>query len=105
MNPQTLKAILGHSKLSMTMDLYAHVLPDKKEEEMRKSLICSEEGAKGESKVSQNGVKKPSECKKNPEPAPFAKPGIKEVAQSPSQRSGSKPFSKKWLLALLKGED
>lgn len=36
MNPQTLKAILGHSKLSMTMDLYAHVLPDKKEEEMRK---------------------------------------------------------------------
>lgn len=36
MNPQTLKAILGHSKLSMTMDLYAHVLPDKKSEEMRK---------------------------------------------------------------------
>ncbi len=36
MNPQTLKAILGHSKLSMTMDLYAHVLPDKKNEEMRK---------------------------------------------------------------------
>jgi len=36
MNPQTLKAILGHSKLSMTMDLYAHVLPDQKSEEMRK---------------------------------------------------------------------
>ena len=35
-NPQTLKAILGHSKLAMTMDLYAHVLPDKKSEEMRK---------------------------------------------------------------------
>ena len=36
MNPQTLKAILGHSKLSMTMDLYAHVLPDTKAEEMQK---------------------------------------------------------------------
>ena len=34
MNPQTLKAILGHSKLAMTMDLYSHVLPDKKREEM-----------------------------------------------------------------------
>lgn len=36
MNPQTLKAILGHSKLSMTMDLYAHVLPDTKAEEIQK---------------------------------------------------------------------
>ena len=36
MNPQTLKAILGHSKLAMTMDLYAHVLPDQKAEEIRK---------------------------------------------------------------------
>lgn len=36
MNPQTLKAILGHSKLSMTMDLYAHVLPDTKAEELAK---------------------------------------------------------------------
>ncbi|MCH5340546.1 MAG: site-specific integrase [Acetatifactor sp.] len=36
MNPQTLKAILGHSKLSMTMDLYAHVLPDTKAEELEK---------------------------------------------------------------------
>ena len=35
MNPQTLKAILGHSTLSMTMDLYSHVLPDKKQEEMQ----------------------------------------------------------------------
>ena len=30
MQPQTLKTILGHSSLSMTMDLYAHVLPDTK---------------------------------------------------------------------------
>lgn len=34
MEPQTLKAILGHSSLSMTMDLYAHVLPDTKIEAM-----------------------------------------------------------------------
>ncbi len=36
MNPQTLKTLLGHSSLSMTMDLYAHVLPDTKREEMEK---------------------------------------------------------------------
>lgn len=36
MNPQTLKAILGHSKLATTMDLYAHVLPDTKAQEMQK---------------------------------------------------------------------
>ncbi|MDR0925335.1 MAG: site-specific integrase [Hungatella sp.] len=34
MNPQTLKTILGHSTLSMTMDLYSHVLPSTKAEEM-----------------------------------------------------------------------
>ncbi|MCD8121284.1 MAG: site-specific integrase [Clostridiales bacterium] len=36
MEPQVLKAIMGHSKLSMTMDLYAHVLPDAKLKEMEK---------------------------------------------------------------------
>ena len=36
MQPQTLKTILGHSSLSMTMDLYSHVLPNTKAEEMRK---------------------------------------------------------------------
>ena len=36
MSPQVLKAILGHSTLAMTMDLYAHVLPDAKSAEMRK---------------------------------------------------------------------
>lgn len=36
MEPQVLKAIMGHSKLSMTMDLYAHVLPDAKSKEMEK---------------------------------------------------------------------
>lgn len=35
-SPQVLKTILGHSKLSMTMDLYSHVLPDTKAEEMEK---------------------------------------------------------------------
>ncbi len=34
--PQVLKTILGHSSLAMTMDLYAHVLPDTKAEEMKK---------------------------------------------------------------------
>lgn len=33
-NPQTLKSILGHASLSMTMDLYSHVLPNTKQEEM-----------------------------------------------------------------------
>lgn len=36
MEPQVLKAIMGHSKLSITMDLYAHVLPDTKSKEMQK---------------------------------------------------------------------
>ena len=37
--PQTLKTILGHSSLAMTMDLYAHVLPDTKAEEMNRIAI------------------------------------------------------------------
>jgi integrase len=36
MNPQVLKTILGHATLAMTMDLYSHVLPDIKAEEMKK---------------------------------------------------------------------
>ena len=36
MQPQVLKTILGHSSLAMTMDLYSHVLPDTKHEEMQK---------------------------------------------------------------------
>lgn len=36
MPPQVLKTILGHSSLSMTMDLYSHVLPDIKADEMEK---------------------------------------------------------------------
>lgn len=32
--PQTLKTILGHNSLAMTMDLYAHVLPNTKQAEM-----------------------------------------------------------------------
>lgn len=33
-NPQTLKTILGHSSLAMTMDLYSHVMPNTKQKEM-----------------------------------------------------------------------
>lgn len=36
MPPQVLKTILGHSNLSITMDLYSHVLSDTKHEEMKK---------------------------------------------------------------------
>lgn len=36
---KTLQTILGHSKLSMTMDLYAHVLPDTKKNEMERINI------------------------------------------------------------------
>ena len=36
MPPQVLKTILGHSSISMTMDLYSHVLPDTRYIEMEK---------------------------------------------------------------------
>lgn len=36
MQPQVLKTIMGHSSLAMTMDLYSHVLPNTKNEEMQK---------------------------------------------------------------------
>ncbi len=36
MQPQTLKTILGHSSLAMTMDLYSHVMADTKRNEMEK---------------------------------------------------------------------
>lgn len=38
--PQTLKTILGHSSLAMTMDLYAHVLPNTKQDEMNNLHIA-----------------------------------------------------------------
>lgn len=38
-NPQTLKTILGHSSFSVTMDLYSHVLPNTKKEEMERIII------------------------------------------------------------------
>ena len=40
MPPQVLKTIMGHSSLAMTMDLYSHVLPDTKAEEMKKIANC-----------------------------------------------------------------
>lgn len=36
MQPQVLKTILGHSSLAMTMDLYSHVLPETRSEQMEK---------------------------------------------------------------------
>ena len=36
MQPQVLKSILGHSSLAMTMDLYSHVMPETRTEEMEK---------------------------------------------------------------------
>jgi len=36
MQPNTLKALLGHSSLKMTMDLYAHVMPNTKQQELEK---------------------------------------------------------------------
>lgn len=35
MNPETLKGILGHAKISMTMDLYYHLSEEKKQNEMK----------------------------------------------------------------------
>lgn len=36
MSMQTLKTILGHSSISITMDCYSHVMPDTKKKEMQK---------------------------------------------------------------------
>lgn len=38
-NMQTLKTILGHNSISLTMDLYSHVLPNTKQEEMNSIKI------------------------------------------------------------------
>ena len=40
MNPHTLSKILGHASLKMTMDLYAHVMPSTKAEEMSRVVIA-----------------------------------------------------------------
>jgi len=39
-SPQVLKTILGHSSLSMTMDLYSHVMPNTRQEEMNNIKIA-----------------------------------------------------------------
>ena len=36
MSPQVLKTILDHSSISMTMDIYSHVMPEIKISEMKK---------------------------------------------------------------------
>lgn len=40
MQPNTLKELLGHSSLAMTMDLYAHVMPETKQAEAEKVRIA-----------------------------------------------------------------
>ena len=40
MSPQVLKTILGHSSISMTMDLYSHVMNETKISEMEKISSC-----------------------------------------------------------------
>lgn len=49
MNPKTIQALLGHSSVSITMDLYCHVTEDTLTSEMRKfedeSVLEAEEGA------------------------------------------------------------
>lgn len=41
-NMKTLQTILGHSNYGITADLYAHVLPDTKQEEMQKVMEAAE---------------------------------------------------------------
>jgi integrase len=38
-NMKTLQKLLGHSSITMTMDIYAHVLPDTMQDEMQKIVI------------------------------------------------------------------
>ena len=40
MNPKTLQEILGHADIGMTMNLYAHVMDETKQKEMRKIVIA-----------------------------------------------------------------
>lgn len=54
MPPKVLQVILGHSDLSMTTEIYAHVLPDTKAEEMKRLEQVY-------NKMKQNGVKLVSE--------------------------------------------
>ncbi len=54
MPPKVLQVILGHSDLSMTTEIYAHVLPDTKAEEMKRLEQVY-------NKIKQNGVKLVSE--------------------------------------------
>lgn len=56
MPPKVLQVILGHSSLSMTTEIYAHVLPDTKAEEMKRLERVY-------NKIKQNGVKVVSEQK------------------------------------------
>jgi len=36
MNPKVLQEILGHSSITMTMDIYSHAMPDFKKSSMQK---------------------------------------------------------------------
>lgn len=66
MPPKVLQTILGHSDMSMTTEIYAHVLPDKKSEEMKRLEQVY-------SKMRQDGVKMVSEQTFDVLPAPIEK--------------------------------
>lgn len=66
MPPKVLQTILGHSDMSMTTEIYAHVLPDKKSEEMKRLEQVY-------SRMRQDGVKMVSEQTFDVLPAPIEK--------------------------------
>ena len=53
MNPKTLQYLMGHSDISVTMNVYTHVGLDDAEEE----LMRMEEFRKAQAEVEKNGIK------------------------------------------------
>lgn len=53
MNPKTLQYLMGHSDISVTMNVYTHVRIDDAEEELRRM----EEFRKAQAEVEKNGIK------------------------------------------------
>lgn len=53
MNPKTLQYLMGHSDISVTMNVYTHVRLDDAEEELRRM----EEFRKAQAEVEKNGIK------------------------------------------------
>ena len=53
MNPKTLQYLMGHSDISVTMNVYTHVRLDDAEEELRRM----EDFRKAQAEVEKNGIK------------------------------------------------